>query len=408
MLWFLLWLAALNLRTVSIGVAPVLSLIRADLGISFAQAGALFSLPVVFMGLFATPGSRLADRVGTRQAITLSYLLLIAGGALRAWAPGYWSLLAFTAVFSTGIGLAQPSLARLVREEFPARRATATGVYTTGFVCGAIVAASVTGPLLPALGPASWRGTCLVWAGLAAASLVAWLALARRPRSRPAASRGLSPSGEAARVPRATGQREWDKGSYAIWRDRVAWLITAFFLAQGLVFYTANGWLPSYYQELGLSVDRAGEALALFNLAMLPVALSVTYVSDRLHQRRPFLLGGSLLFLVGQVGLVVAPLHPWWLWMIAMGVGSSAVFAISLVLPIDLLDPRRASATVSLMLTVGYVGVLLGPLSLGALRDLTGTFLVAWVPNLVTGLAMILLALLLPETGNGLRGQSQG
>jgi CP family cyanate transporter-like MFS transporter len=398
-LLFLLWLVALNLRSVSIGVAPVLPLIRAELGISFAEAGALFSLPVVFMGLFAAPGSRLADRVGTRGAVTLSYLLLIAGGALRAWAPNYPTLLGLTAVFSTGIGLAQPSLARLVREEFPAHRATATGVYTTGFICGAIVAASATGPLLAALGPAGWRGTCLVWAGLAAISLLAWVGFAARPRPAPSSS---GPEGRPS--PRGGAGRQGAGAGYSVWRDRVAWLIALFFLVQGMVFYTANGWLPSYYQELGMPLDRVGEPLALFNLAMLPVALCVAYLSDRVGQRRPFLLGGSLLFLGGHLGLLLAPLDPWPLWMITMGVGTASVFAIALVLPIDLLDPRRAAATVSLMLTVGYVGILLGPLALGVLRDLTGLFWVAWLPNVATSVAMLLLALALPETGRGLAG----
>jgi CP family cyanate transporter-like MFS transporter len=395
----LLWLVALNLRTVSIGVAPVLPLIREELGISFAEAGVLFSLPVVFMGLFATPGSRLADRVGTRHAISVSYLLLIAGGALRAWASSYGALLGLTAVFSAGIGLAQPCLARLVREEFPAHRATATGVYTTGFICGAVAAASATGPLLAALGPVGWRGTCLVWAGLAAGSLLAWVACGRRGGAGPAAS----PS--ASRPPARGGRgREGVGAGYSVWRDRTAWLIAAFFLAQGLVFYTANGWLPSYYQELGWPLARAGEPLALFNLVMLPVALVVSYWSDRLHRRRPFLLGGSLLFLGGHLGLLLAPQQPWWLWMLTMGVGTACVFAIALVLPIDLLDPRRAAATVSLMLTVGYTGILLGPLALGVLRDLTGVFVLAWLPNVATSVAMLLLALVLPETGRGLRG----
>lgn len=398
-LLFLLWLVALNLRTVSIGVAPVLSLIRAELGISFAQAGILFSLPVVFMGLFAAPGGRLADRLGTWHAVSLSFLLLIAGGALRALDLGYWWLLMCTVVFSVGIGLAQPSLARLVREGFPHHRASATGVYTTGFVCGAILAASATGPLLAWLGALSWRGTCLVWAALAGLSLVAWLALGGRgrPATRPRANDQPAP-------PERSGT---EADGYSIWRDRTAWLITWFFLAQGLVFYTVNGWLPSYYQEEGLPLERVGEPLALFNLAMLPVALSVSYVSDRLGARRPFLIGGSLVFLVGQLGLLLWPLEPLWLWTSLMGVGTACVFAISLVLPIDLVDSRRAAATVSLMLTVGYAGILAGPLALGALRDLTGSFQIAWLPNVAISGAMLVLGLAMPETARGLRGIGQ-
>jgi CP family cyanate transporter-like MFS transporter len=281
----LMWLVALSMRAVTIGVAPVLSLIRTDLEISFAEAGLLFALPVVLMGLGAEPGVRLANRLGTERAVFVSVALLAAGSGLRAVAPGYWAMLLFTAIFSAGIGLGQPCLARLVRERFPRQRATATGVYTTGFVCGAILAASATGTLLVWLGPDSWRGTCLVWAALAALALIAWVALgpiARAPRSAP-----LTTARHAAARAVDSAKPRTAVGRPSVWRDGLAWLITLFFLAQGLIFYQLSGWLPTYYQELGFSLEQAGEPLALMNLTMLPVTLVVAYASDRQSRRRP-------------------------------------------------------------------------------------------------------------------------
>src|SRR3712207_628922 len=120
----LLWFVGVNLRSGSIGVAPVLSLIRVDLDISYAEAGLLFALPVLFMGLCAAPGGHLADRQGNWRTITLGLVLLILGIGLRAVAPNYLTMLALTVLFSVGIGLVQPSLPRLVREWFPRQRAS--------------------------------------------------------------------------------------------------------------------------------------------------------------------------------------------------------------------------------------------------------------------------------------------
>ncbi len=395
----LLWLVAVSLRSVSIGVAPVLPLIRRDLGISYAEAGILFALPVAVMGLSAVPGARLADRLGTWLAIGISLALLALGGGLRAVAPGYAAMLGLTALFAVGIGLAQPSLPRLVRDWFPRRRASATGIYTAGLISGAILAAVATGPLVLWLGAASWRGTCVVWAGLAGASLVAWLMLGPRRgpgplRSRPVAARTAPPAARD-RTPAGLG---------TVLRDRTAWLITLLFLLQGLIYYQLSGWLPTYYLELGLGVDAAGLPLTVLNVAMLPSSLGVPFLSDRYGRRRPFLVGACVLFLAGMVGLLVSPLAPWWLWCALAGGAIGAVFALALALPIDLLDAQRAAATISLVFTVGYTGALASPLLAGALRDALGSFALALVPALGLGVIMLALAVVLPETCRGIRG----
>src|SRR5581483_2091690 len=93
----LMCLISLNLRSVSVGVSPVLPLVRADFAVSYALAGVLFALPIAMMGLWAEPGRRLVDRWGPWRAIALSLALLVTGGGLRALAPNYWTMLALTA-----------------------------------------------------------------------------------------------------------------------------------------------------------------------------------------------------------------------------------------------------------------------------------------------------------------------
>jgi MFS transporter, CP family, cyanate transporter len=165
-----------------------------------------------------------------------------------------------------------------------------------------------------------------------------------------------------------------------------------------------SGWLPSYYRELGLSLEAASLPLALFNASSLPAGLLATYFSDRQHRRRPYLAAGGALVIAGTVGLVLAPLQPAWLWVSLAGAGLGMVFALALALPTDLLDAQRAGSTVSLVLTVGYGGGLLAPLLAGALRDALGSFTLALVPTTAVGLAILLATAMLPETARGLGG----
>src|SRR5207244_2782015 len=104
---------------------------------------------------------------------------------------------------------------------------------------------------------------------------------------------------------------------------------------------------------------------------------------------------------------MLSPLQPVWLWALLLGLSLGAIFPLSLALPIDLQDPRRAAGTVSLLLTVGYAGIVPGLLLMGALRDALGSFTVAWTTSLACGVAMLLLILLLPETGRGLAGSGR-
>src|SRR5712692_1181246 len=99
----LLVLVGLNLRTVLLGVPPVLPLIQRDLGLSHTGIGFLTALPVLVMGGAAWPGGVLAGRIGGRAAVAVGLTLLAIGSALRVLRADLPSLYLFTGLFSLGI-----------------------------------------------------------------------------------------------------------------------------------------------------------------------------------------------------------------------------------------------------------------------------------------------------------------
>ncbi|MCA9864279.1 MAG: MFS transporter, partial [Thermomicrobiales bacterium] len=169
------WFIAFNLRSGFVGLGPALPDLTLDLGLTFAQSSLLVSAPTLLMGLLAVPGGAMADRWGAVRTIALGTALVAIGGGARALTLNFGLMAAITIVFGAGIGLAQPSLPRLMRARFPQRLGVTTGVYASGLVCGAIVGAVLSAYVLERGGDEhAWRTPIATWGMLAAFAAVIW------------------------------------------------------------------------------------------------------------------------------------------------------------------------------------------------------------------------------------------
>ena len=382
------WLVAFNLRAGLMGIGPILPNLTADLRLTHLQASILVAIPTAMMGLGALPGGWLADRWGAVRVVLLGLLLTAAGSALRGATGAFGPLIAMTLLFGGGIGLTQPSLPRLTRLWFPRRIGLATGSYATGLVSGATVAAAVTAPLLLPMTPDhSWRLPLLVWGGIALLTAVAWAA----------AMRPWQP--DTTGHPRIAGvDVVGDRLAWSPWRQRPLWVIALICGGQGLVYYLMVSWLPTYYQEAGIGATRAGLLVGAFNLASLPSILFIPALADAVGSRRTAAIGSSLLVIAGGAGLVVAPLAVGWIWVWGplAAIGVSGLFGLALAMPAAVAPPGHTGGAAGLVLGVGFLISALGPLLAGGLRDLTGSFQAAIVVLPVTGVALLILAALLP------------
>jgi len=383
------WFVAFNLRSGFVGLGPALPALAADLRLSFAQASVLVSAPTLLMGLMAVPGGGLADRWGAARVIALGLLLVAAGGGLRAVAPTFVVIFLISILFGAGIGIAQPSLPRLMRAWFPHRLGITTGVYASGMVCGSIVGASLSGLMLEwAGGHDGWRVPIAIWGGLTGAAFLIWVVVMRPWRA-------PEPVAVIARVPTAAAAAT----AWSPWRDRRAWIAAAIFGAQGLVYYLMVAWLPAVYSEAGADPAATAALFAVFNAATLPGILLFPIWSDRLQGRRAPTIIASLLFLLGVIGLLLAPFgDPWrWLWPTLAGAGVAGVFGMALILPADIAPPGRVGAAAGMVLAIGYASSALGPVIAGVARDVTGSFDATLALLPVVGVLMILLAGVTPE-----------
>ena len=174
----LICLSALAVATNYTIHGPVLGFIRADLDIGAGDAGAIAT--AFFVGAAATMlfGGAIADRLGTKPAVTAGFLLVVVSNAgIALAAPTFEALLAWRVLGGLGGGFSFAAGASYTRSIFDDRgRHLAQGLYGAAFLLGS----SLTLVYIPWLaGPdGDWRRAFMISAVAVAASWLAWALLA--------------------------------------------------------------------------------------------------------------------------------------------------------------------------------------------------------------------------------------
>lgn len=384
----MLSLVAFNLRTGLIGVGPLLPDVTDDLLLSHTESSLLVALPTALMGLSALPGGRLVDRFGARAILTIGLALVAVAGGLRAAASVFPMLVLLTALFGIGIGIAQPGLPRLGLALYPRNAGLATGVYAGGFFAGSVVASFLT-PVLMGFSDdaARWRIPLAVWGGLAGLSLVVWI-MGLRQWSVPGQASPAVPADSGSTVSR-----------WSPWRDRQVWIVTLVFSGQGLAYYLLLAWLPSVYQDDGLSGRTAGILFALYNLSTFPAMVGLPLLSDRIGSRKIPTMVAAVTLLVGTTGLALAATTPGlvWIWPILSGFGVAGLFGMGLLMPVDVAPAGKTGLAAGMVLCIGYLASAAGPVIGGAIKDATGSFERALMLLPVLAIGMIVVALFVPR-----------
>jgi MFS transporter, CP family, cyanate transporter len=367
-------LLATNMRPAAAAVGPLIGRIKSDTGLSATGAGALTTLPVLCFGALAPLTPVLTRRLGERSTAALALVVLLIGTLVRL-VPGLGFLFLGTAVAGAAIAVGNVLLPVLVRGNFPHRMGLLTGMYTTGLIGSAALAAGVTVPVADALG-GGWRPGLAIWAVPVAIALALWAPqLARR---RPIRADPGAP---------LTGAR-------SLLRDPVAWSVTLFFALQSAGFYATLAWLPSVFHSHGLSSSYSGFLLSLSLIFGLIPALTIPSLAARASHQRSFVLLFMGLIAIGWLGVILAPTTVPYLWVVVLGIGQNALFPLAMTLIVLRGGAVAATAALSTMVqTIGYLMAAAGPLAIGAVHDISGS----WTPALI-----VLLGLLVPQTVIGL------
>ncbi|MGN6634336.1 MAG: MFS transporter [Oryzihumus sp.] len=363
------WLMALalvavaaNLRTSIASVPPLARTIAEDLDLSNAWMGALTTLPVLCMGLFAPVAQRLGARIGAAMSVEVAVVCVGLGTLCRLAGSHVWALYLGTFVAGVGIAIGGTLLPRLVKALFPPERAgLVTGLYMFAMMGGAAASSALAVPLQEWLG--SWQASLASWSILALVGTLAWAPVAVRA----ARHRSANPP--------------VDEGAHGLpWRHPTAWLVAGYLTVQSFEFYSCLAWIAPSYVDRGWSPSTAGYLLSVFSAAQLVSGLVAPALTDRIHDHRALLMPAAVLGILGLLGLLLAPESGAWVWVTLLGLGQGAAFALGLVLLVDYsATPAGSGRLAAMAFFVSYTVASFGPASMGAVRDWTHGFHATWL-----------------------------
>jgi CP family cyanate transporter-like MFS transporter len=350
---------SLNLRPALLTLGPVLPEVQRALALSPFGSGLLTALPILALGIASALAVPVARRLGFSGGLVFALALIGAGTLLRS-AGGEGALYAGALVLGMGIGLGNVYVPTLVKARLAGRIGLAMGVYTMMLTTSALVSVSVTPGLLAHFG--DWRPTLAVWALPAfVAMLVATPLLVDniRPKERVA--------------------------GMGLWRNGLAWAVSAFMGLQSALFYALALWLGALIAARGVSLPHVAGDLTAFYFMQFVTALGAPILLTK--TRRQDIVAVVLVACVGAsiVAVLYGPLATIPAMCGCLGLALGAVFAVALTFQvIRARTPENAARLSSMAQCVGYIIASLGPMVLGLVNRVPDARLAstAWLVTL--------------------------
>lgn len=350
-------------------ISPLLPLIKADFGLSYAQLAALVVSYDIGYGATIVLGGWLAERVGRARTIMFGLLFSALVLFLTGFADSFRSLLALRVLagfgFSTYFG---PGISLLLATAPPGSRTTAIGIHAAASSLGRLVAPALAGFMGSYLGwQAAFRAAFLYPALLGLA-----FAVTLRGKDKPyehEESPGLIP---------------------VILKPGFIRLCGAY--ALGLMFFLGlMAFLPLYLSEIyRLDVKSVGILVGLVGGVSIPANPVVGFLSDRYGQRKV----ATVLLLVSSLLNLLLGLHPSLALLIPIlvlyGVVLTSPLSIFLSMLARIIPVRGSAVIVSIFNGVGIGFGAIANMAFGALADLAGIKAVFYALAAVTGASLAL------------------
>ena len=357
-----------------VGLAPLVSGIQAELGLTSSEMGMVLG-SWQFLYIFAAiPGALFMLRHGIAAMLSVGSLIVLASLVLRSVAWDFQSLLLSAALLGAGGPVISIGAPVLVGQMFSGRaRGFAMGAYITAPGVANILVFSVSEPLLlPVFG--DWRIVLLTWAAISVVWVAAWIPI-RRALGKDS---GL-------------GEDETPPG-FALSRDRsFVVLICLAGIATLFIDHGFRFWGAEVARAAGFDGSRAGlvaaSAMALGLVALLVIPPFA--VTRRSHFRAAICLAGiAASGALAMSGLRDGPFFVAGFLAMGFAVGPLLTIALMPIVGHVRLTTRQRILVVAAFFAVAETGGTLGPLAFGILFDLTGGFEAALVVLLAVALAI--------------------
>ncbi len=352
-------LISFNLRAPIIAVGPIIDLISSEFGLNATVAGFITTIPLLAFAAISPFVPKLSDKIGMKRLMFIGLLMIILGEVIRSFC-GVVGLFAGTAIMGLGIGIGNVIIPCLIKSTYLKKSGPMIGVYTTCMSIFAAIGAGTSIPLANGLG-LGWNLALAAWIILAVIALLIW------------APQAIS-SEKKECVACETEKKK------SIWKSPVAWWVTIYMGMQSLVFYTLVAWYPTIIVANGMTEEFSGTLAMLFQLISIPATLLIPSIASKMNNQKLlavvisicYLAGLGLMFTNSEILMTLSVV------LTGLGMGGCISLAISYISLRT--DNYRTSADLSGMSqSFGYLFAAVGPIIIGSMFDLSGT----WVYSIV-------------------------
>jgi CP family cyanate transporter-like MFS transporter len=260
----------------------------------------------------------------------------------------------------------------LIKRDYAGNVSRAMSIYTAFITGGAALASAVA---VPVAAGSDWRLALAIWGGLAV--VVALIRIPANSTSTPLAAETVSEDGPLV----------------SVWRQPMAWLVTAYMGLQSTSFYVFVTWLPTIEISHGFSEQAAGIHLFLFQGFGLVGGLAIPWLMRNPISQRAGAVTASVPVGIAFLGLLLAPkLAIGWAIIGGLGQGAALVAALSLI-SIRGRTHHETTQLSGMAQSIGYLLAATGPALAGYLTQLTTTWSATLIVFTVFAAIQVLIGL---------------
>jgi cyanate permease len=387
----LLWLLYASFGLVNRSIAPLVTPILRDLDITYYQMGTILGSWQLTYIMVSIVAGAIIDNWGIRKSLFAGAIMIGLSSLLRYFPKGFAGMLFAVALFGVGGPMISIGCPKTISIWFRGRsRGTAVGIYMTGNYFGSLVALTLTNSFVMPLTGYAWGLAFVCYAFVAFSVAFFWWLLAK----------DIS-------LPLSTENPSIIETFTKLIRIRNVQIV----LIMGfLSFATLNGlnnWLPKILEGKGSSPVSAGYVASIPIAAGIPSLLVIPrFVRPQFRGSfvalSAFLTIVTLLLIVntsGIINVVVLSLY---------GITASAFVPILTLILMDTpaVEPRLMGSAGGLFFCIAEIGGFVGPFLMGALVDLTSTFLAGIIFFAILNAAILALTFMI-ETRPALESTGQ-
>lgn len=380
------FLTAFTLHLLLFSYSPIIPLVIREMGITYAEAGFIFSICILAVILLRIPWGFIIDRIGFMATVKMAMILIGVFSLLRGFSQSYYTLLFSQLLLGAGFAAILPCLAKIVNVMFQDRAGFATGIYVAGFPAGELVGLGLTSYLLLALN-GNWRIVFQIFGLWSLTLAVLWWLVDRRI------------------LIRKTYIDNHPKWRFKnLLKLKQLWILTGLCICSMGCYDTILAWLPSILEIKGIPAMEASITTSIFPLGFLLSGPVIGTLSDKIGLRKPFIwiLGATSIIFIMLIPYTIRTLL--WISILVVGFTLSGILTLTLIIPTEHSEfSGLVGGTVGLISSIGNIGSFLFPVIVGFLIDNTGSpapplILLAIISGVTT-----ILNLAVKETGKNKR-----